>query len=218
MADEKALQANQAQVANLIAQLQAQAGPRGATYAGRVITPQDTPQSIMGRLPQGDTEEYGTMGLLGPGLGGLGAGITKAQLKAGLRPIEAELGAIEGTPVRQAARQGAQRVSKAELQAGVRPAAQIARIAKPGSAPVSPPHKMLPAWINETSGEVRHSMEAIPAGWHEPNTPKIFDSRYKMLVPDPNWTRGHVDPVTFDAFTDKMLDAASRKFGLWFTR
>lgn len=159
MADEKQLQDNQAQVANIIAQLQAQAGPRGATYAGRVITPQDTPQSIMARLPAGDTEEYGSMGLLAPGLGGVGAGITKAELKAGVRP-----------PV------------------------QIATIARKGEIPTVAPHEMWPAGINVETGEVAHAYKA-GIGGHKP-----FEAMKGAV-------RGFVDPNTWKAYTQEMLEA-----------
>lgn len=159
MADEKALQANQAQVANIIAQLQAQAGPRGATYAGRVLTPQDTPESIMARLPQGDTEEYGTMGLLAPGLG-VGAGITKAELKAGVRP-----------PV------------------------QIAAIARKGEIPTVAPHEMWPAAINVEKGEVAHAYKP-GIGGHKP-----------LMEAMEGAVRGFVDPNTWKAYTQEMLEA-----------
>jgi hypothetical protein len=207
MADIQQLSDSQSQVAALLSQLREQAGPRGAVYAGRLLTPQDTPQSVMARTPASDVEEYGTMAL--PAAGALGAGMTKAQIKAGLRPIEEQLSEVAAEPARGIGK----RVSKAELQQGIRAPASFATVARAGEIPQTPPHKMWPAWINQQTGEVRHATEVIPAGWHEPNTPKIFDSRYKMLMPDPNWTRGHVDPATFKAFTDEMLDVASKSTG-----
>ena len=204
MADTQQLTQAKAFADQILSQLRATAGPRGATYQARVLTSQDTPESIAQRSPVGDVEEYGTMAL--PAAGALGAGMTKAQIKAGLRPIEEELAAMESAPVRT----GGQRISKAQLQAGVRQAANFAQIAKAGEVPSVPPTRMWPAWINEQTGEVSHATQVITSGWHVENTPKIYDSRYKMLVPDPNWTRGHVDPNTFKAYTDAMLDAVSK--------
>jgi hypothetical protein len=44
----------------LIKQLQQSAGPRGATFAGRVIGPDDDLQSVLSRLPLGELESGGT--------------------------------------------------------------------------------------------------------------------------------------------------------------
>lgn len=157
MADEKQLQDSQSQVGDIIARLRALAGPRGATYAGRVLTEKDTPQSVMQRLPGSDTEEYGTMALPLAGMGA--AGITKAQLKAGFRPQT-----------------------------------QIAQIAKTGEVPITPIHQLWPAAINESTGEVAHAMQAGIPGAHDSLLRSIKDS-----------VRGWVDPVTWKAYTDKML-------------
>jgi hypothetical protein len=158
MADEKQLQDNQSQVADLIARLRAAGGQRGATYAGRVLTEKDTPESVMQRLPGGDVEEFGAMA--GPLAGAGVAGITKAQLKAGIRPQT-----------------------------------QIAQLARPGEMPVTPIHKLWPAAINETTGEIAHARQP-GVGLHEP-----------LLRSIKNSVRGWVDPVTWQAFTDKMLSA-----------
>lgn len=190
MAEPKQLSDSQAQIAALLQALRATAGPRGATYAGRVITPQDTPQSIMARTPAGDVEEFGQ--LIGPAAGAVGAGITKAQLKAGLRPIEQEFAAMEGPAARGITGAG-QRISKAELQQGVRGIQHLAEIAKKGDVPLTPVHKLLPAAINETTGEVAHAMTPGPF-LHEPLLKSIKGS-----------VRGWVDPATWKAYTDEML-------------
>lgn len=156
MADEKQLQDSQSQVGDIIARLRALAGPRGATYAGRVLTEKDTPESVMQRLPGGDVEEFGAMA--GPLAGAGVAGITKAQLKAGFRPKT-----------------------------------QIAQLAKAGEVPITPIHQLWPAAINESTGEVAHAMQPGPY-LHEP-----------LLQSVKNSVRGWVDPVTWKAYTDKML-------------
>jgi len=142
---------------------------RVATYLGRVVTPEDTPAEVRRRFPQAELETGGTAmqagDLLKPGLV---AGITKAQLKA-----------------------------------GVRPETQIARIAPEGAKPVVEFTKLWPAWINEKTGEIRHAMQPILQGWHEPNTP--MKALNKKMTLDPNWTRGHVDPVTWNAFPENRF-------------
>lgn len=104
---------------------------------------------------------------------------------------------------------GAGMISKAQLRAGVRPPVQIAQIAPKGASPVVDFTKLWPAWINEKTGEVRHAMQAILSGWHEPNTPKIMIG--KKLVNDPNWTRGHVDPVTWNAFPESRFTGTPQR-------
>ena len=138
---------------------------RVATYLGRVITPEDTPAEVQRRFPQAELETGGNvsqaMDLLKPGLL---AGITKAQLKAGIRP-----------------------------------ATQIAQIAREGVIPLTATHKLWPAAINETTGEIAHAMQ--PGAYlHEP-----------LLRSIKNSVRGWVDPVTWNAFTDKMLSLVERK-------
>ena len=176
----------------LISQLQSEAKPRPdllgtgvspATYMGRLIVPGMTNKDVLSQLPTQSAEEGSKM-LSGLGLAGSGTALA---------------GSIPG------------RVSKAELRAGIRPSVQIAEIAKRGATPLSEYHKMWPAWINETTGEVRHAMSPIGAGWHEPNTPRLFDNATKSLKPDPNWTRGHVDPLTFKAFTESHLEGNAQQ-------
>jgi hypothetical protein len=94
-------------------------------------------------------------------------------------------------------------ITKAQLKAGVRPTTQIAQIASKDIRPLAESTKMWPAWINEKTGEVRHAMQPILQGWHEPNTPmKMLN---KKMTLDPNWTRGHVDPITWNAFPENRF-------------
>lgn len=90
-------------------------------------------------------------------------------------------------------------ITKAELKMGVRPAIQIAEIAKKGSVPTVPLSKMWPAAINEATGEVAHVQQ--PGVWmHEP-----------LLKSLKNSVRGWVDPVTWKAYTDKAINDVSHK-------
>ena len=94
-------------------------------------------------------------------------------------------------------------ITKASLKAGFRPETQIARIAPEGARPMADFTKLWPAWINEKTGEIRHAMQPILQGWHEPNSPmKMLN---KKMTPDPNWTRGHVDPITWNAFPENRF-------------
>src|SRR3990167_6949014 len=46
--------------ADVVMQLRKQAGPRGFTYAGRVVTsPEESPQDILSRVPLGELEAGG---------------------------------------------------------------------------------------------------------------------------------------------------------------
>lgn len=94
-------------------------------------------------------------------------------------------------------------ITKTQLKAGFRPETQIARIAPEGARPMVDFTKLWPAWINEKTGEIRHAMQPILQGWHEPNTP--MKALNKKMTLDPNWTRGHVDPVTWNAFPENRF-------------
>ena len=48
-----------AQLNAMIRALQASAGPRGATFAGRLVQPSDTLSSLMQRFPQAELESGG---------------------------------------------------------------------------------------------------------------------------------------------------------------
>src|SRR3972149_5505164 len=82
---------------DIFQQLQQQAGPRGATFAGRAIGPSDTLESALSRFPQGETESGGAampgakFGMQAPltGISLGGAAITKrltdnTRMKAGI--------------------------------------------------------------------------------------------------------------------------------------
>jgi hypothetical protein len=203
MADEKQLQDNQGQVGDILARLRGLAGPRGATYAGRVLTPQDTPQSIMGRTPGGDTEEYGTMAL--PAAGAVGAGITKAQLKAGVRPQTQIEAAMERA-------NAAQRISKAELQAGVRPASRGIQFfeAPKGVEPSIPFHQLGAAVKRLDTGEIisagKRGVEALNSGLaHHEGIRKLIPEG--VLVEE-----GFVDPTTMYYYSRAALDKISQAF------
>ena len=75
-----------------------------------------------------------------------------------------------------------------------------ARMAKKGSQPVTEFEKMFPALIDEASGEVIHGMKAVGAGGHKP----LYEAAGGMKNFKP--TRGFLDPATFDAYTEAMLE------------
>ncbi len=82
-------------------------------------------------------------------------------------------------------------------------AQELAQMAKPGVRPLTENHKLWPALIDETTGKVIHSMQP-GAGQHEP----LYNAA--RAIPGFKPMRGFVDPATFNAFTDKMLEAATR--------
>jgi len=75
-----------------------------------------------------------------------------------------------------------------------------ARMAKKGSQPVTEFEKMFPALIDEASGEVIHGMSAVGAGGHRP----LYEAAGGLKNFKP--TRGFLDPATFDAYTEAMLE------------
>lgn len=91
-------------------------------------------------------------------------------------------------PVSETVRQVGSKIFK-------QPAQQIATFASKGTQPLSEYTKLWPGWGNPKTGEVRHSLQPILVGWHEPNTPMKMIG--KNLVSDPSWVRGHVDPLTW---------------------
>lgn len=74
---------------------------------------------------------------------------------------------------------------------------QFAELAKAGTRPVTETYKMFPALIDERTGQVIHSMK--PGAYQH-------DSLYGALPKNFQPTRGFVDPLTFQAFTEKMLE------------
>jgi len=77
---------------------------------------------------------------------------------------------------------------------------KLAALAKPGKAPAVEFEKMFPALIDTNTGEVVHGMAATGPGGHR----SLYDavSGLKSFSP----TRGFVDPSTFDAYTEGMLE------------
>ena len=91
------------------------------------------------------------------------------------------------------------------VQKVIKPQGQFATLAKEGVSPLSPPNKLLPALIDMRTGEVIQAMSPGP-GFHDvlrQSAPKNFMG-----------TRGFVDPITFQAFTETMLDALTKVKGL----
>lgn len=94
---------------------------------------------------------------------------------------------------------GGAAITKAQLKAGMRPTTQqFAELAREGVKPLTEPHKLLPAIINERTGEVINAMRPGPFQ-HK----GLFDA----VAGQPGYVSGAVDPLTFKAFTDKMLAA-----------
>jgi len=77
-----------------------------------------------------------------------------------------------------------------------------ARMAKKGSQPVTEFEKMFPALIDEASGEVIHGMSAHRPGDHRP----LMEAASGMK--NFNGIRGFLDPSTFDAYTEAMMEEA----------
>lgn len=80
-----------------------------------------------------------------------------------------------------------------------------ARLAKPGTIPDTPIERMLAAVINEPTGEVMYQMHPYRAGDH--GGLMTIAETLKDWKP----VRGFVDPATFDAFTEAMLEEALMK-------
>src|SRR5262245_13829788 len=62
--DYRKLQMVKDQVQTILKQLRAQAGPRGATFAGRMLQPTDTPATALARIPEAGAP--GEEGLVAP--------------------------------------------------------------------------------------------------------------------------------------------------------
>lgn len=80
-----------------------------------------------------------------------------------------------------------------------------ARLARRGSSPVTELEKMFPALIDETTGEVIHGMKAVGAGGHKP----LYEQAGALKNFKP--TRGFLDPATFDAYTEAMMEEIMAK-------
>lgn len=75
-------------------------------------------------------------------------------------------------------------------------AEQIAQLAKSGVRPLSEPHKLWPAVINEKTGDIIHSMKPGPYQHAE-----LFNS----VANKPGYVSGFVDPTSYNAWTETML-------------
>jgi hypothetical protein len=81
-------------------------------------------------------------------------------------------------------------------------------LAPKGAIPITPTHQMWPALIEEISGKV-HSAGKPGIGLH--------DSLASKLPKDLKYKRGFVDPTSFNAFTEAMMEEIERSgrgFGL----
>lgn len=79
---------------------------------------------------------------------------------------------------------------------------KIAQVAKEGVVPITPIGKMWPALIDERTKNIIHASQPIHTGWHDvaaSQAPKGFKG-----------TRGFVDPVSWNAFTEKVLEGLSK--------
>ena len=160
-----------------------------ATFMGRVVRPGEGIAGILARRPQETPDAEGLSGV-GQILG------DAARVGAG------GLGAILAAPPAAVRRVG----SKVFRDAATGPVAksgpkEFAELAKPGVRPLTDSHKMWPALIDERTGKVIHAMQP-GIGLHEAYL-------YPAAKGMPNFipTRGFVDPVTFQAFTEKMLES-----------
>ncbi len=167
------------EIEDVVKKLGLQAGPRGFTFAGRVGKSGDTAGGLIQRMPMGS-----------------GEGDLPTALKATL-----------GAAAPQLAQSTLSKLLLAGMAKTFRPGpSAIAETAKPGTAPLSPPHKLLPGLMNKDTGEWMHSQ--VPGPYQHSALYGALPKSWQNVV------EGFVDPLTYKGFTNEHLNSLSQTPGL----